>query len=177
MIVKDEVIRSSSTVKYLGVYLDQNLTFQEEVKHILRKIAGGIKTLYSITDCFPEKIGLLLLNALVSSYLHENNPEPRLFTSKSFVDLIFGETVFSRKLYPCGTPCQKIYAKKCLFATAKIKIKNFLLTKMKAEINFPEYGKNVGITTDLNSVHRLYSFSSCLLPFKLALILITLFLL
>ena len=27
LIVKDEVIRSSSTVKYLGVYLDQNVTF------------------------------------------------------------------------------------------------------------------------------------------------------
>ena len=37
LIVKDEVIRSSSAVKYLGVYLDQNLLFQEEVKHILRK--------------------------------------------------------------------------------------------------------------------------------------------
>ena len=70
MIVKDEVIRSSSTVKYLGVYLDQNLTFQEEVNHILPKIACGIKTLYSIRDYFPEKVRLLLLNALVISHLH-----------------------------------------------------------------------------------------------------------
>ena len=36
LIGKDEIIRSSSTIKYLRVYLDQNLTFQEEVKHILR---------------------------------------------------------------------------------------------------------------------------------------------
>ena len=48
---------------------------------------------------------------------------------------------------------------------------------MKAEINFPEYGKNVGATTDLNSVHGLYSFSFCVLPFKLASVLFTLFLL
>ena len=67
LIVKDEVIRSSSTVKSLGVYLDQNLTFQEEGKHILRKMACGIKTLYSIRDYFPEKVRLLLLNALVIS--------------------------------------------------------------------------------------------------------------
>ena len=63
LIVKDEVIRSSSTVKYLGVYLEQNLTFQEEVKHILRKMACGIKTLYSIRDYFPKitkKVRLLL---------------------------------------------------------------------------------------------------------------------
>ena len=70
LIVKDEVIRSSSTVKFLGVYLDQNLTFQEEVKHILRKMACGIKTLSSIRDYFPEKVRLLLLNALVISHLH-----------------------------------------------------------------------------------------------------------
>ena len=70
LIVKDEVIRSRSTVKYLGVYLDQNLTFQEEVNHILRKMACGIKTLYSIRDSFPEKVRLLLLNALVISHLY-----------------------------------------------------------------------------------------------------------
>ena len=70
LIVKDEVIRSKSTVKYLGVYLDQNLSFKEEVKHILRKMACGIKTLYSIRDYFPEKVRLLLLNALVISHLH-----------------------------------------------------------------------------------------------------------
>ena len=70
LIVRDEVIRSSSSVKSLGVYLDQILTFQEEVKHILRKMACGIKTLYSIRDYFPEKVRLLLLNALVISHLH-----------------------------------------------------------------------------------------------------------
>ena len=70
LIVKDEVIRSSSTVKYLDAYLDQNLTFHEEVEHILRKMACGIKTLYSIREYFPEKVRLLLLNALVISHLH-----------------------------------------------------------------------------------------------------------
>ena len=65
LIVKDEVILSSSTVKCLGVYLDQNLTFQEEGKHTLRKMACGIKTFYSIRDYFPENNRLLLLNALV----------------------------------------------------------------------------------------------------------------
>ena len=70
LIVKDEVIRSSSTVKYLGVYLDQNLMFQEEVKHLLRKMACGIKTLSSIRDYFPEIVRLLLLNALVINHLH-----------------------------------------------------------------------------------------------------------
>ena len=36
----------------------------------LRKMACGIKILYSIRDHFPEKVRLLLLNALVISHLH-----------------------------------------------------------------------------------------------------------
>ena len=45
-------------------------TFQEEGKHILRKMPCGIKTLYSIRDCFPQKVRSLLLNALAISHLH-----------------------------------------------------------------------------------------------------------
>ena len=42
----------------------------EETKHILRKMACGIKTILSIRNYFPEKILLSLLNALVISHLH-----------------------------------------------------------------------------------------------------------
>ena len=45
------------------------LTFQWEVKNLLRKVAAGIKTLYAIRDLFPEKTCLLLLNALLMSHL------------------------------------------------------------------------------------------------------------
>ena len=33
-------------------------------------MAYGIKTLYSIRDYFPEKVSLLLLDALVIAHLH-----------------------------------------------------------------------------------------------------------
>ena len=68
--VKNQIINTSTTVKYLGVYLDQNLNFQDEVKNILRKMATGIKTLYAIRDIFPTATRLLLLDALVLSHLH-----------------------------------------------------------------------------------------------------------
>ena len=68
--VKNELIQHSSNVKYLGVFLDQNLNFQEETKHILLKMACGIKTILSIRNYFPEKVLLTLLNALVMSHLH-----------------------------------------------------------------------------------------------------------
>ena len=56
-------------VNYLGVYLDQNLFYEIEVKHVFKKMACGIKTIYSVKQFLPEK-SLLLLNALVLRYLH-----------------------------------------------------------------------------------------------------------
>ena len=41
-----------------------------EVQNILRKMATGIKVLYSIRNILPEKARLLLLNSLVLSHLH-----------------------------------------------------------------------------------------------------------
>ena len=56
-------------VKYLGV-LDQLLTFQDEVKMILGKMACGIEALQSIKKPLPIKTRLLLINALLISHLH-----------------------------------------------------------------------------------------------------------
>ena len=53
--VKNEFIEQSKSAKYLGVYLDQNLTYQMEVQNILRKMATGIKVLYSIRNILPKK--------------------------------------------------------------------------------------------------------------------------
>ena len=53
--LKDQIIKHSNSVKYLGIFLDHNLTFQDEVKKILQKMSCGIKCLYSIRDLFPEK--------------------------------------------------------------------------------------------------------------------------
>ena len=68
--VKNEFIEQSKSAKYLGVYLDQNVTYQMEVQNILRKMATGIKVLYSIWNILPEKARLLLVSSLVLSHLH-----------------------------------------------------------------------------------------------------------
>ena len=67
--VRNEVIKNSDFVKYLGVFLDQNLNFQNEVKNLLKKMACGIKTLYAIRESFPEKTPILILNVLVISHV------------------------------------------------------------------------------------------------------------
>ena len=67
--VSNQKVSHTKTIKYLGILLSENLTYQVGVKNILKKMACGIKTLYSIRDLFPEKIRILLLNALVVSQL------------------------------------------------------------------------------------------------------------
>ena len=54
--VKDQILQTSSCVKYLGVYLDRNLTFQNEIKNILRKMATGIKVLYNCKVFFLKRL-------------------------------------------------------------------------------------------------------------------------
>ena len=68
--VQNHLFKQKECVKYLGVQLDQNLNYQNEVKNILRKMACGIKTIYCVRDFLPTKTRLLLLNALVISHLH-----------------------------------------------------------------------------------------------------------
>ena len=68
--VHSQVISAISNVKYLGVYLDQNLNYRIEIKNIFRKMALGIKSLYFVRDIFPQKTRKLLLNALVVRHLH-----------------------------------------------------------------------------------------------------------
>ena len=58
-------------VKYLGVHIDCNLSFDEKIKkNVRKKMAAGIKAIYSIKNIFPEKPRSTLLNALVLSHLH-----------------------------------------------------------------------------------------------------------
>ena len=86
----------------------------------------------------------------------QNNPEPRTFTSISSAVLIFWETVFSRKLNRCGTPCQK-YTQKTVFLLL-LKSKFTISRKWKAKSTFLNFERNVGATTNLNSVCHPWTF-------------------
>ena len=71
LIVKDEIKCSTSTINFLGAYLDQNLTFQEEVKSILRIIARGVnerlfswKSSFTAIECPCSQSSPLLGNSV-----------------------------------------------------------------------------------------------------------------
>ena len=68
--VSGEIIESNKEAKYLGVTLDQNLTFNTQISSILKKMAIGIRTIYTIRDRVPLQTRLLLLDTLVLSHLN-----------------------------------------------------------------------------------------------------------
>ena len=65
----DVNIGESSSVRYLGILLDNKLNFKEEIKRILSRMACSIKILKDIRNCFPIKKRVTLLNALVLSHI------------------------------------------------------------------------------------------------------------
>ena len=52
--IDGQKINEKMEVKYLGVTIDKKLTFQSEVKNILRIMAQGIKSIYTLRNCVPE---------------------------------------------------------------------------------------------------------------------------
>ena len=48
LLIGNYKIPNVNCVKYLGIYLDCRLNFQEELKHVLHKMATGLKTLKRI---------------------------------------------------------------------------------------------------------------------------------
>ena len=71
--VNDVNIGESSSVRYLGIILDNKLNFKEEIKRILSRMACSIKILKDIRNCFPIKTRVTLLNALVLSHIHNSS--------------------------------------------------------------------------------------------------------
>ena len=60
----------SKSVKYLGVHIDKNFSFQDELKHLLKKMARGIKTIYTLRNRRATFLMKTVLNAFVISHLH-----------------------------------------------------------------------------------------------------------
>ena len=65
IVVNGWIVLEKKVVKYLGVHIDCNLSFDEELKNVLREMAVGLKVVYSIKNIFPEKTRSALMIALV----------------------------------------------------------------------------------------------------------------
>ena len=52
--IDGQKVKEKTEVKYFGANIDKKLTFQSEVKNILRCLTEGIKSVYTLRNCVPE---------------------------------------------------------------------------------------------------------------------------
>ena len=64
------VIKQVEEAKYLGIIFDNSLSFKTQTKKVLKNMATGIKTIYTIRNYVPLKTRFLLLNTLVLCHLY-----------------------------------------------------------------------------------------------------------
>ena len=67
--LQSNLLERADKVKYLGVYIDQHLTFRAHVDYLCQKISPSIGILGRIRWKFPLNIRMLLYNALIHSHL------------------------------------------------------------------------------------------------------------
>ena len=66
-----EVIENVSTFNFLGITLDESLTWKNHIDLIkINKISKTIDVFYRLTKTFPEKILVTLYNSLIASHLN-----------------------------------------------------------------------------------------------------------
>ena len=68
--VDNEEKAESNSVNYLEVITDNKLKFDGKMKKFLQRMASGIKKLNTLSKSLPEKMKILILNAIVIGHLH-----------------------------------------------------------------------------------------------------------
>ena len=64
---KNEVLTTQKSCKYLGLEIDRNLKFAEQLNKTLKKIAHAIRSIYPIKQQIPLNARIFLLKSLVLS--------------------------------------------------------------------------------------------------------------
>ena len=69
-----EVIKRVDTVKFLGIYYDENMKFKHHIQHLTSKISRIAGMIYRLSQILPTKILKKLYDAHVNSVLSYNTP-------------------------------------------------------------------------------------------------------
>ena len=67
--VGDKLLSSKPEIKYLGVYIENDLKYQKQVKILLSKKAQGIKCIYTLRDIIPNVYTKIILNSFGLSHI------------------------------------------------------------------------------------------------------------
>ena len=66
---KGEVIKTAHACSYLGVQIDSNLTFENNLNSVLSKMANAIRSLYLVRNQIPLKVRIDVFKSVVLSHL------------------------------------------------------------------------------------------------------------
>ena len=87
--IRDSILTKVSTVKFLGVTLDENLTFNDHVKNFTTKISKSVGVMRRLHCQLPADVKVKLYYSLVYSHLTHG------LLSTSSRRLIFGGAVIA----------------------------------------------------------------------------------
>ena len=61
----DVLLEKKTCTKFLGVYINENLNWNDHLKHIRTPISRNIGILYKVKYVVPDKVILMLYNTLI----------------------------------------------------------------------------------------------------------------
>ena len=80
---KGEVIEADHACCYLGVQIDSNLTFQNHLNLVLRKMANAIRSLYLVRNQIPLKVRVDVFKSVLLSLLSSSGIFFQTLTAKN----------------------------------------------------------------------------------------------
>ena len=66
--IGENIVKNVSTTKTLGVIVDQNLSWEDHIEHITKKVVSGLGAIKRIKPFVPENTLLYIYNALIRSH-------------------------------------------------------------------------------------------------------------
>ena len=69
ILINDEIINFQNSTKFLGVFIDNKLSYQSHINHLLTKLSKTIGILFKIRNSAPRSIKILIYNCLFYPYL------------------------------------------------------------------------------------------------------------
>jgi len=69
LVIGDSVVGRADYIKFLGVYLDEHLTFKNHIQHVVSKISKSTGLMYKLRSFLPQDILQTLYQSLIYPYL------------------------------------------------------------------------------------------------------------
>lgn len=111
--INNDVIKRSNYEKYLGLWVDDKLTWKNHIDHVKTKVASVLGAIHKAAGCIPKKIRYIIYNSLVKSHLEylieiwgsaaKTNLNPLQRTQNMLIKTLFH--------YKYSTPTKTLYEK------------------------------------------------------------------